>query len=476
MVLLGQREEIREYQGRYVYFLTFMISAFLFLYIRIWYLQILNGDKFYLYSQENSLKQEKIPAPRGKVLDRKRFALVDSEPSFDITWTPQFVVNPRETKERLSQLLGISLEEIDAVLEKNLRLPGFSPRILKKDVSRDEVAWVEAHEFDMPGIEVKVAVKRKYEQSDIGAHLYGYIGEINAKELETYNRKSFEKYEQGDFIGKFGIEERWEEYLRGIDGAQYSQVDAFGRKKAWAKDAQSLFAYEALKKNPIAGKNLVLTIDGDLQEKATEFFKDKVGAVVALDPNTGEILAMHSQPGFDPTEFSRGIEPAIWNALLSNENKPLLDKTIQDAYPPGSTFKLVTAMAGLEEGLIDPDEIFDCNGHYWLGRGHYRCWMWRKGGHGKVNLKRAIKESCDYYFYRLGVKLGVDTIAKYATMFGLGKKTGLNLKGEVPGNVPTQAWKEKQFKEKWYAGETPPIAIRSEEHTSELQSHFHLLF
>jgi len=455
--LIGQREEIREYQGRYVYFTGFVVCAFFILLIRIWYLQVLNGDRFYRYSQEIALRQEKISAPRGIMLDRNRETLVDNAPSFDITWTPQYVTEAEQTLLNLSLLLKMSKEEVKAILVKAEKNPRFEPRIIKKDVSRDEVALVEAHRFDMPGIDVVTDIKRVYSDGPIGSHLYGYVGEVNDAQLEELNSRSFQKYQMGDFVGQFGIEEKWEEYLRGVDGATYAEVDAFGRKRSYEQN--TVFDYQKSKKEPTPGKNLVLTIDRNLQLSVQKAFKDKVGAVVALDPNSGEILAMHSQPGFDPTEFSRGIQSDLWNHLISDLNKPLLDKTIQDAFPPGSTFKLLTALAALEEGLIDPNETVHCNGHYYLGRGHYRCWMWRKGGHGTVNLHRAIKESCDYYFYRLGVKIGVDVIAKYARMLGLSQKTGIELRGEVPGTIPSTEWKLKRFHEIWFPGETPPVAI-----------------
>ncbi|MBI3018034.1 MAG: penicillin-binding protein 2 [Deltaproteobacteria bacterium] len=454
---IGQSEEIREYQGRFIYMASFVVVAFLLLFIRIWYLQILNGDRFYKYSQEIALKPEKIPATRGILFDRNREVVVDSAPSFDITWTPQYVKEPEQTVSMLSSLLKMPKEEILATLTKQSTLPRFQPRAIKQDVSRDEVALIEAHHFDMPGIDVAVEVKRVYQDGPIGAHLYGYIAEVGENQLDELNRKSFQKYKLGDFVGHAGIEERWEAYLRGLDGATYSEVDAFGRKKSDSKNP--IFDYEKSKKDPIPGKNLVLTIHRDLQKAVVSAFKDKVGAVVALDPNTGEVLAMHSQPAFDPTEFSRGVSSELWESLISNPNKPLLDKAIQDAFPPGSTFKLVTALAALEEGLVNPKDTVHCNGHYYLGRGHYRCWTWRKGGHGIVDLHKAIKESCDYYFYRLGVKIGVDTIAKYAKMFGFSYKTGIDLRGEVPGIMPTTEWKLKRFHEIWFPGETPPVAI-----------------
>ncbi len=460
-VYIGEREEIREFQGRYPYFRIALLFAFTVLLIRSWYLQILKGDYFFRYSQQNSLKQQKIPAPRGIIFDRNRDTLVDSSPSFDITWTPQYVTDVSKTVLMVSSLLKMPKEEIEAALEKEKKLPRFYSRVIKKDASRDEIAWISARRFELPGIDIEVAVKRVYHDKSVGAHLYGFIGEINEKEIEELNRQSFQKYQQGDVIGKFGLEERWEEYLRGIDGATYKEVDAFGRETS---EGGGLFDYLKLRTEPTPGKNLVLTIDHDLQLTAAKLFVDKKGrpkpgALVALDPESGEILAMHSQPGFDPTEFSRGIDFQIWQAFLGDENKPLLDKTIQDGYPPGSTFKLVTATAGLEANVLSPDESVNCNGHYFLGRGHFRCWTWRKGGHGIVDLKKAIRESCDVYFYRAGVKAGVDRLAEAAKMYGMGTRTGVNMRGEIPGIVPSTAWKRERFGQEWLPGETPSIAI-----------------
>lgn len=460
-VYIGEREEIREFQGRYPYFRVIVLVAFGVLLTRSWYLQILKGDHFYRYSQKNSLKQQKIPASRGIILDRNRETLVDSNPSFDIIWTPQYVTDVPKTLSMLGSLLKMTKTEIERVLEKDKKLPRFYQRVIKKDANRDEVASVIARRFELPGIDVEVAVKRVYYDKTIGAHLYGFIGEINENEIEAFNRRSVLKYQQGDVVGKFGLEERWEEVLRGMDGATYKEVDAYGREKS---EGGTLFDYSQLKKEPIPGKNLVLTIDRDLQLAAARILvdqkgKSKPGALVALDPNSGEILAMLSQPGFDPTEFSRGIDNRAWQAFLEDDNKPLLDKTIQDGYPPGSTFKLVTATAGVETGAIAPEERGQCNGHYFLGRGHFRCWTWRKGGHGIVDLKKAIKESCDVYFYRAGVKAGIDTLAKYAEMYGLGSKTGIPLRGEISGIVPSTDWKRRQFGMKWFPGETPSISI-----------------
>ena len=462
MAYIGQKEEIREYQGRYLYLKLIVGIAFLILFARIWYLQILNGAKFYTYSKDNSLKQEKIPASRGMIFDRNREILVDNYPAFDVTWTPQFVVNSDKTAECLFPLIQMKKEEILDIVAAETRNPRFQPRVIKQDISKDEVAKIEAHRFDMPGVDVQVAIKRNYTDGAVGAHLLGYMGEISDDELDNLNRRSFQKYDLGDFVGKFGIEERWEDYLRGIDGAYFSEVDAFGRKKSSRE--LTLFDYEQTKKEPIPGKNLVLTIDRELQLAASKALLNKkggvkTGALVALDPNTGEVLAMISQPGFDPSAFSRGINPKQWAEFISNPEKPLLDKTIQDAYPPGSTFKLITALTGLANHAVDFNETVNCNGHFFLGRAHFRCWTWRNGGHHIVNLKRAIRESCDYFFYRLGIKVGVDELAKYAKMYGLGQRTGLNLRGEVSGNMPSEAWKRKKYGERWFPGETPSVSI-----------------
>ena len=261
-----------------------------------------------------------------------------------------------------------------------------------------------------------------------------------------------------DVTGKFGLEAREEPALRGIDGEEYMEVDALGRRKRQTKGITSSLVPKA----SIPGKNLILTIDQDLQIAANDaleklYGQKQVGAVIALNPKTGEILTALSKPSFDPTLFSRGVSSKLWNELLNNEYHPLRDKTLQDHYSPGSTFKVVTAIAGLEEKEVDENTTITCTGSYRLGNRSYRCW--KKHGHGLVNMHKALRESCDTYFYRLGQKLGIDTLAKYSHLLGLGKKTGVNLAHEEAGLIPTEEWKKRRFGQEWIAGETLSCAI-----------------
>ena len=327
------------------------------------------------------------------------------------------------------------------------------PVKIRTELSRDEVAQIEVRKIDMPGVDVKEEIKRTNIYGDIAAHLLGYIGEVNSYELPIVNKK-IQKYRLGDSIGRFGLEQRMEDELRGMDGEDIKEVDALGRIKLDSKKNRVIKTNLGKTANP--GKNLILTIDQDLQQIATEAFGNKTGSMVAIDPRSGEILAMLSRPSFDPTSFSRGIPISIWNKLLNNDNHPLRDKTIQDHYAPGSTFKIVTAIAGLKEGVIDENTKFHCPKVIKIGNRLYHC----HSQHGDMNVVRAITQSCDIFFYRVAQKLSsVDDIAKWANILGLGRKTGINLSGEVPGLIPTVEWKRKRFNQPWNGGETASVAI-----------------
>lgn len=299
-------------------------------------------------------------------------------------------------------------------------------------------------------------IKRTNLFGDIASHMLGYIGELNATELPVYQRNSSRRYKLGDSIGKFGLEQKMEETLRGDDGEEWVEVDALGRRKL--QKYRGRFIAENQGKPAVPGRNLTLTIDQDLQMIAAEAFGDKVGSLVAIDPNTGEILAMVSRPSFDPTEFSRGIPAKLWQKLLENENKPLRDKTIMDHYSPGSVFKTITAIAGLQEKVIDEKTKIKCSGSLRLGNRQYHCW--KKEGHGDVDVVDALTKSCDVFFYRVAQKLrSVDDIASWAQHLGLGKKTDIQLPRETSGLIPTESWKKKRFGQEWTAGETLSVAI-----------------
>lgn len=464
MSFLGQDEQIREFQFRFKYLYASLIIAFILLFSRLWYLQIISGDTFRRYSEENRIKSVKIKSPRGMIFDRNKKLIIDNRPAFDLEITPEELYSSKEWKltiERVAKILSMKQEEILAILNAAKGQPKFLPVKIKQDLSKEELAVIEAHKLDLPGANIQVDIKRTNLYKDLASHLMGYIGEVNPNELPRLNKAIGPDgipYKMGDVTGKSGLESRWESTLRGIDGEDYMEVDAFGHRR---KATESI-AGELKDKPSVPGKNIILTIDQDLQVAALEAFHKlfgdkKIGAAVALNPKTGEILASVSQPSFDPTEFSRGISSQRWNELLNNEFHPLRDKNIQDHYSPGSTFKAITAIAGLEEGLVDINSTVNCTGGYKFGNRTYGCW--KKTGHGTVNVIQALSQSCDVYFYKLGQRLGIDTIAKYSKMLGLGTKTGINLAHEEPGLVPTEAWKKQRFNQEWNPGETLSCAI-----------------
>lgn len=464
MSFLGQDEQIREYQFRFRYLYIALFAIFFILLARLWYLQIISGDRFRQYSEENRIKRVKIASPRGMIFDRNKKLLVDNRPAFDLEVTPQELYADKEWKQtiaRLSKMVKMPVEDIMGTLDAAKGQPRFMPVKIQQDLDPEQVAVVEAHKLDLPGVNIQMEIKRTNLYNDLAAHLMGYISEVNTTDLGRLNKNLTQgavPYKMGDVTGKFGLESRWESALRGIDGEEYMEVDALGRRKRQAKSLAS----ELATKPSVAGKNLILTVDQDLQVKAAEALGKlhgdmKIGAVIALNPKNGEILSAVSEPSFDPTEFSRGVSTKVWNELLNNDYHPLRDKTIQDHYSPGSTFKAVTAIAGLEEHEIDENTTVNCTGSIRVGNRVYHCW--KHTGHGPVNLTKALAESCDVYFYRLGQKLGIDRIAKYAMMLGLGKKTGVNLAHEEPGLIPTEEWKKKRYGQEWIAGETLSCAI-----------------
>jgi penicillin-binding protein 2 len=303
---------------------------------------------------------------------------------------------------------------------------------------------VETRRLDLPGVMVDVVIRRNYPYGNLASHLIGYLGEISQEELD---REEFISHKIGYLIGKYGIEQKFELDLMGENGGRQLEVNALGRK---------IRVLENLEPNP--GNNLFLTLDLELQKAADEAMAGKRGAVVAMDPQSGDILALVSKPDFDPNLFARGISPENWKTLIENPAHPLQNRAIQGQYPPGSVFKIITAIAGLEEKLITPETLFHCSGVLPFGDREYQCWK-KEEGHGLISLKRAIVESCDVYFYQLGLRLGVDRIAKYALGMGLGRITGFPLGQEKPGLVPTSAWKMRRFGIPWQAGENLSTAI-----------------
>jgi len=417
--------------------------AFFILFIRLFFLQIIGGEEYRRLSENNCIRLQSIDSPRGLIFDTNGVLIVENRPSFDVSIIPRDAKPVEKTLKKLSGHLGVSEEELVTYYEKNKSYLPYKPVLLKKDVGRNILASIEVNRFDLPGVDIEVKPMRHYLFSESAAHLLGYLSEINPKELKS---GKFPETRGGDFIGKFGIEKNYEKLLSGKRGGKQVEVDATGRVIRVLKTV-----------NAVPGKNLFLTLDQSLQLTAEKQLTGKVGAVVAMNTSNGQILAMASSPTYDQNDFVTGMSHKKWNALINNPYRPMENKAVQAVYPPASTYKIITAMAGLEEGVIDNSTTYHCSGAYKYGNRKYRCW--KKRGHGTVDLYKAISESCDVYFYQVGQALGVDRLAFYATACGLGKATGIQLENEAGGLIPTVAWKKRKIGKTWIGGETLSIAI-----------------
>lgn len=420
-----------------------VIVVFTALIFRLWFLQVIQGPTYRMQSENNRIHLQKIPPFRGLIFDRHGALLVDNRPSYNFYIIPEDILDCDELVESLKLLIGIDPELVKDRLKKAPRSYPFKPILIKKNISRNELAIIETNLFNLPGIIIRVEPQRNYIYGQLASHLIGYLGEISESQL---NSGRYLDSEPGDLIGKSGVERTWQKYLNGSRGGRQVEVDAAGRTLRVISS-----------KSPIPGQNIALTIDKDLQGLAEKMLQDRKGAVVVMDPNNGEILTFASNPAFDPNLFIGGMGKTDWEKLVSGKSFPLQNRVISGQYPPGSVFKIIVAVAGLEEGIIDPEEEISCIGTYTLGNHSYRCWQ--KKGHGNVNLHRALVESCDVYFYKMGKRIGVDTIAYYARMFGLGKKTGFDLDYEEEGLVPTSQWKLNTRGVQWQPGETISMSI-----------------
>jgi penicillin-binding protein 2 len=421
-----------------------VIAAFVVLVSRLWFLQILNGPSYRDQADHNRIRLQDIPPARGKIFDRNGELLVDNRPSYNLYIIPEEILHREQLLESLRRLIGLDPEEVKTKFDKASRLYPFKPILVKRGMSRKELAVIETQLFDLPGVDIQPQPQRYYIYKSFASHLIGYLGEISEGQL---NSGEYNGNKAGDLIGKDGVEKRWQKDLFGIRGGAQVESDAAGRN------------LKVISRRPaIPGQNVWLTIDKNLQMTAEAELAEKRGAIVALDPNSGEILAFASSPAFDPNAFIDGLDEKEWERINSTEDTPLLNRVISGRYPPGSIFKMVVALAALEEGLIDPEEEVYCTGTYRVAREDVRS-CWKAGGHGKVSLYEAIVGSCDVYFYRLGQLLDVDTIARYSKAFGLGEKTGFEIGSEKPGLVPTSEWKLKNRHEPWQGGETVSLAI-----------------
>jgi len=411
--------------------------------VRMWYLQVIKGSELRLQSENNRIRIHESKAIRGIIKDRWGVALVENQPSFDISIVPGAVRNVVDVVRALEAVYGSQGLEFRRDISAAEKNRPFIPMKLARNVSWEELSLVETNSLNLPGVVVDVVPIRKYIDGGMTAHILGHVGEVSQEELKA-DRSGLLK--TGDRVGKSGIEKYLDSYLRGINGGEYIEVNAIGRKVKTLKRVE-----------PVPGNDVILTIDAGLQKAAWEAMEGKVGSVVAMDPRDGSIRAMVSSPAFDPNLFNRGITLEEWKKLSADPFRPMENKAIQGQYPAGSTFKIITAAAALGEGIITPETTFNCNGSFHLGNHEFKCW--NKKGHGRVSLHRALVESCDVYFYNLGKLVGVDKLAEYARAFGLGDLTGIPLPSEKGGLIPTKEWKLRRFGQPWQPGETISISI-----------------
>jgi penicillin-binding protein 2 len=418
-----------------------IIAVFFMLLIRIWQLQILQGSEYRRLSEGNRLRIVKVAAPRGIIFDRNGVPLVKNSPYYSVSVNPQSI--DRIDIPSLADLLEMDTTSLSEKIKGRPTQNLYEPIRLREGLTPKEIARIEAKRSDFPGLNIDVDVSRGYLFGSVGAHLIGYLGKLSESQSTS---SDFRDVPPDAFIGQWGIEALYDKHLRGMAGEMIIEVDALGRELRLLKE-----------KPPVRGEDLRLAMDITLQKEAEESFGEKTGALVALKPDTGEILAFISKPSFDPNLFARGIKYKQWEELNKNSKLPLLNRALQSQYPPGSTFKIVTAIAALEGGAVDLNSKVTCNGGISYGRWHFGCWQ--KKGHGTVSLHRALVESCDVYFYEAGKKLGIDRLASYARELGLGKETGLQMVKERRGLIPDTQWKQEKKNQQWYLGETFNAAI-----------------
>jgi|UniRef100_A0A7V6DNS2 penicillin-binding protein 2 len=419
-----------------------LLVLFGLLLLRLWFLQLIKGDYLQMRSEYNRIRSQDIPPWRGMIMDRAGNILVDNRHSFNLMASLEDIQDPDTLGRRLGSLLKIDGAALVAQIDK-ARRAGLSQVRLKSQLTWDEMALVETYKAELPGVFIMIASRREYHQPMLASHELGYLGEITEAQLKSGR---FPSYKMGDYLGRSGIEAAWEDMLRGKQGSRRIEVDAFGRELGQLDQTPA-----------IPGANITLTLDSRLQEKAEELLEGKVGSIVALNPNNGKILAMASSPTFSQATFERGVNPEDWKRLVEDKDHPLINRAIRGQYPPGSTFKIVMAVAGLEEGVITPKTVINCKGVIEVGKHEFHCW--KRSGHGDENLHQALMHSCDVYFYEVGRRLGIERIDKWCKRFGLGVPTGIKLAGELPGLIGSPEWKRRRYHSGWQEGDTLSLSI-----------------
>ena len=436
---LGREEKVpagKLHAAQYV-----IVAVLAALLLGLWNLQVLGADNYRSLAEANRIRKVPVLAPRGRIFDREGRLIVDNYPSTYCYLLREQIKDADTELPIIAAGLHIPLEQIQATLKRFAAAPRFQPLPLKQDITQDEQAFVEAHRNELPELETQVEQRRLYPRDGFAAHLIGYVGEVSEQMLANDDR--FASYSPGDVVGRSGVEATYDSLLRGVDGSRDVIVNSHGKEVGH-------LGQELAK----PGQDLRLTIDLDVQKSAEQALEGKTGAIVALDPHTGEVLAMVSRPSFDPNQFSVRLTHSYWSSILNNPDHPLLNKAIQAQLAPGSTFKIIMSVAGLQENVAQNLRV-QCNG----GASFYGHFFACDRHHGSVDITNAIPFSCDTFYYTLANRLGIDTIARYAAAMGLAQKTGIDLPDEVTGTMPSVAWKLKTQHEKWYAGEVISVGI-----------------
>ncbi len=419
--------------------------AFALLAIGFWVFQVAQHNKFEEMAENNHMRQLPLPAPRGVLFDRHGTILVENQYTYNIALVREQSKNLDETLRVLAMATGVDEAQLRETVNRQRKEPSYRPIVLIENATRAQLIAFSARKYELPGIIREEVPTRKYPAEDMAAHLFGYVGEVSEAQLA---RPDYQGIESGAKVGQAGVEQAYNRLLMGKDGAREVVVNSLGRE-----------IEEAKKRPPSEGRRLQLTIDADIQRATEEGFRHfgYNGGAVILDPRTGEVLSLVSLPAYDPNSFAVGLDLATWRSLNTDKLKPLQNRVLQGRYSPGSTFKIATAIAALEEGVVTPETTVFCpGGANFYGR-FFKCWQ--AGGHGTVSMRTALEKSCNTYFYTVGNMLGVDRIHKWASLLGLGERSGIDLPNELKGLVPSTEWKQREMKEKWYAGETISVSI-----------------
>lgn len=421
-----------------------IVGMLVLLLLGFWKLQVIDSDKYGQMAERNRVRSIPVIAPRGRMLDRDGRVLVDNYPSFSVLLLRDDPAAIEKSLPTIAEGLGLSLDDLQEQLVNTQALPKFQPIVIKPEATPGDVAFIESHRADIPVLEMLMVQRRRYLPGGFMAAASGYVGEVSEQQIESSNGK----LRPGDIAGKSGLERQYNDLLVGTDGMRRVIVNSIGKEMGRLSEQEA-----------IPGKQIQLTVDYDLQQIAEDHLAGKKGAVVALDPRTGEVLAFVSRPAADPNDFAVRISKEEWQHLNEDPDHPLLNRVTQAQIPPGSVFKIVMATAMLESKAVPESFTAFCPGYgVFYGQMH-KCWVYGKSEHGSVNLHSAIVRSCDVFFYNLGMRLGIDTIAKYGKMLGLGEKTGIDLPAEEAGLMPSEEWVQRVYHHKWYPGSTISVAI-----------------